>query len=104
MKRTTVMLDEETYEQLKSMAKRKGVSSGTMLREAVATYVATANAGQTAAGPLDALIGMFDLGEDDVAARDEEILKATLGKDLPPRSARDETLARGPGDRREGNR
>lgn len=86
MKRTTVMLDEEMYARLKSLARQRGATSGLMIREAVAAYV-TAEVMKDQGGddsPLAPLVGLFDLGAEDVAATMEEYLKATMGRGLPP--------------------
>jgi predicted transcriptional regulator len=39
MKRTTVMIDDLIYEQLRSLARRQGTTTSSVLREAVARYV-----------------------------------------------------------------
>lgn len=85
MKRTTVMLDEDVYARLKTLAQHKGVTGGAMIREAVAVYVA-AGAGSDLS-PLAPLIGLFDGPDEDLGAQVEDILWATMAKGLEPGEA-----------------
>jgi hypothetical protein len=71
MKRTTVMLDEHTYEQLREIARRRRTTSSGLIREALARYVADEGRGDVS--PLAPLIGIFDGPATDVGARAEEI-------------------------------
>ncbi len=89
MKRTTVMLDEEVYARLKGLAQRKGVTSGRMIREAVAAYVVTETEQLADAEPcpLEPFIGMFEGQDDDMSERMEEYLMQTMGKGLSPGEA-----------------
>jgi predicted DNA-binding protein len=70
MKRTTVFLDEALLRRLKQFAYRRGVSCATVVREAVAAYVAE----PTSAGVLPSVAGRYASGKTDTAERAEELL------------------------------
>ena len=70
MKRTTIFLDEPLRRQLQRLAKRRGVSFATIVREAMATYVAE----PVTAGALPSVAGRFASGIADTSARVDELL------------------------------
>ena len=70
MKRTTVFLDEQTLARLRRAAQRQGVSSATLVREAVSRYL---DAPQGAAG-LPPIAGKFASAATDTAERVDELL------------------------------
>jgi hypothetical protein len=70
MKRTTVFLDEQTIRRLRREAHRLGVSSATLVREAVSRYL---NAPQGAGG-LPPIAGKFSSAATDTAERVDELL------------------------------
>jgi predicted DNA-binding protein len=72
MKRTTVMLDDENLARLHLIARRRGTTSSALIREAVGRYVAQAQ--ESAASPLDSLIGVFDGPAEALGAATEEIV------------------------------
>ena len=84
MKRTTVMMDELTYEQLQVIARRKRTQSSKLIREAVTRYVVEEN--QASTSPLEPLIGMFDGPATDLGARTKEIFAEVMDKKFPPRA------------------
>jgi Ribbon-helix-helix protein, copG family len=70
MKRTTVFLDEQTILRLQRVAERTGVSAASLVREAVAQYLAApANA-----SPLPSVAGQFASGASDTSERVDELL------------------------------
>ena len=52
MKRTTIMADEELLYKIGRIAQRKGVSKATIIREALAEYVAEEEADEPFENPL----------------------------------------------------
>lgn len=72
MKRTTIMMDEETYERLKAIARRRGVTTSAAIREAVGGYVSAHLADST--HPLERLIGLVDGPEEPLAIQSGEIV------------------------------
>ena len=70
MKRTTVFLDELTLSRLQKAAQRRGVSSASMVREAVALYLA---APVTKTG-VPSISGQFASGTSDTSDRVDELL------------------------------
>jgi hypothetical protein len=70
MKRTTVFLDEQTIRRLRREAHRLGVSSATLVREAVSRYL---DAPHGAAG-LPPIAGKFASGATDTAERVDALL------------------------------
>ncbi|HKS06239.1 MAG TPA: CopG family transcriptional regulator [Gemmatimonadaceae bacterium] len=71
MKRTSLFLDEQLLRQLKRVAARRGVSFATVVREAMAAYVAAPAAG---GGALPSVAGKFSSGRSDTSARVDELL------------------------------
>jgi hypothetical protein len=70
MKRTTVFLDDKLLGQLKRLAHRRGVSFASVVREAMATYVAE----PAALGTVPSVAGRFASGTDDTSARVDDLL------------------------------
>jgi hypothetical protein len=62
MKRTTVMVDEGTYAELESLARRDGVSTGHLIREAMASYVTDRERQENGGppNPLPSFVGAVD--------------------------------------------
>jgi len=75
MRRTTILADPELLTNLEEIARRDGRPTSHVIREAMERYV-VARRGETGA-ELPAVVGMFE-GADDVAERDEEILRAEM--------------------------
>lgn len=71
MKRTSLFLDEQLLRQLKRVAARRGVSFATVVREAMAAYVA---APMTSGGTLPSVAGKFSSGRTDTSTRVDELL------------------------------
>ncbi len=69
MKRSSFFLDEQVLEALARMARRRGVSLATVVREAAAEYVARAPR-----RPLPSVVGQYRSGRSDLAERSEELL------------------------------
>ena len=70
MKRTSVFLDEQLLARLQKAAHRCGVSSASMVREAVALYLAAA---PTQTG-VPSISGQFASGTSDTSDRVDELL------------------------------
>jgi hypothetical protein len=70
MKRTTVFLDEGTLERLRRAAQRQGVSSATLVREAVARYLEA----PPGTGGLPSIAGQFASTHSDTVDRADELL------------------------------
>lgn len=70
MKRTTVYLDEASYERLKRLARRRGCAPAVLVREAVAEYGA-----RHASRRLPESLGAFRSGRRDLGERAEDLLK-----------------------------
>ena len=70
MKRTTVFLDEQTLLRLRRAAQRKGVSSATLVREAVSRYLDAPPAKRG----LPSVAGQFASTHRDTAERTDELL------------------------------
>ncbi len=70
MKRTSLFLDERLLRSLSRAAKQRQVSVASLIREAVANYLADSVSG----GRLPSIAGRFSSGRDDVAERNEELL------------------------------
>lgn len=70
MKRTTVFLDEQTLRRLRREAQRQGVSSATLVREAVSRYLEAPKTG----GVLPSIAGKFASSRADTAERVDELL------------------------------
>lgn len=69
MKRTTIFLDESLLKALKRIASRREVSFATVVREAMAAYVA-----EPAATGVPMIAGEFASGTADTASRVDELL------------------------------
>jgi hypothetical protein len=69
-KRTTVFLDEQILRDLKRLAARRDVSFATVVREAMATYLAT----PSVPGSLPSVAGRFESGTTDTSSRTDELL------------------------------
>lgn len=69
MKRTSLFLDAKLLENLRRAADRRGVSVASLVREAVAAYLAPA-----AAGALPSFTGKFESGHTDTSARVDDLL------------------------------
>lgn len=70
MKRTSLFLDEKLLRALKRAAERKGASVASLIREAVANYLADPATG----GRLPSVAGRFSSGMHDTAERTDELL------------------------------
>jgi predicted transcriptional regulator len=75
MRRTTILADPELLTNLEEIARRDGLPTSHVIREAMERYVA-ARRGESGAD-LPAIVGMFE-GAGDVAERDEEILREEM--------------------------
>lgn len=79
MKRTTVMLDEGAYAELESYARRDGVSTGHLIREAMERYLTDRERREAAAPvPLPSFVGAVDDPDMVQGADVEEFLEAWL--------------------------
>jgi ribbon-helix-helix CopG family protein len=72
--KTTVYLDSDSYGSLKRIARRRGVSAASLVREAVAEYAARHD---TVGRPRS--IGGFASGRGDLGARAETLLRGFGG-------------------------
>jgi hypothetical protein len=70
MKRTTVFLDDGLLARARRHARREGVSFATVVREALAAYLATPRGDAS----LPSIAGRFSSGSDDTAERADELL------------------------------
>ena len=70
MKRTTMFIDEELLARLQRLAHRKGVSYATLVREALAQYLANPRS----AGSLPSIAGRFSSGTTDTSERVDDLL------------------------------
>jgi hypothetical protein len=70
MKRTTVFLEEQTLRRLRQVAQRQGVSSATLIREAVSRYLDA----PTPPRALPSIAGRFASTKPDTADRVDELL------------------------------
>ena len=71
VKRTTVFLDEPLIRRAMRMARSQGRSFASLVREAVAAYVAGSPKGRR---PLPSITGIADSGETDTSERVDELL------------------------------
>lgn len=73
MKRTTMMIDEETLLELSQIADERNVSASQVVREALAEYVLVARSEQRSVRPLPSFI---DIGEGpaDLSEHAEELV------------------------------
>lgn len=70
MRRTSLFLDEHLIMRLQRLARSRGVSFATLVREALTQYLA----GPTPARPLPSIAGRFTSGHTDTAERADELL------------------------------
>lgn len=70
MKRTSLFLDEGVLEALEAEAGRRGVSVASLVREALAAYVANPGGRM----PLPSITGQFASGTTDTSVRVDELL------------------------------
>lgn len=70
MKRTTIFLPEQTVKQLQRAAQRRHVSTATLIREAVATYLSTPRS----AGAIPSIAGQFASGSGETSEHVDELL------------------------------
>ncbi len=70
MKRTSLFLDAKTLRDAQRLAKSRGVSMATLVREAMAAYLA----GPPAGDPLPSIAGSFSSGTSDTSERVDELL------------------------------
>jgi hypothetical protein len=70
MKRTTVFLDEQTLARLRRAAQRQGVSSATLVREALNRYLAA----PPGTAKLPSIAGKFSSSTADTAERVDALL------------------------------
>ena len=70
MKRTTMFIDEALLKRLQRIAQRKGVSYATLVREALAQYLADPRVD----GTLPSVAGRFASGETDTSERVDDLL------------------------------
>lgn len=71
MKRTTIFIDEAVLGRLRRFAKREGISSAAVVREAVATYLETQESEKRG---VPKLAGRFESGHTDTSERVDELL------------------------------
>jgi hypothetical protein len=76
MKRTTILADEGLLTEIKHLAAREGKTVTTVVREALAAYVADHQRGRRYS-----LVGIGRSGSGDVARRAEEILAREITRD-----------------------
>ncbi len=69
MKRTTIFVDPRLERELKRVAAQRNVTFATVVREAMAAYLAT-----PAAGVVPSIAGRFTSGKSDTSARVDELL------------------------------
>jgi hypothetical protein len=100
MKRTTIFVPEDLERDLQLYARRDGRPAASLVREALAGYIARRRQEQ----PLPAFAGQFASGRADTADRHDELLFRSLGPhdDRPraPRSRRTPARVRRPASRR----
>jgi hypothetical protein len=70
VKRTSLFLDEAVLEALEAEATRRGISMASLVREALAAYVAQPGGRM----PLPSITGQFASGHADTSARVDELL------------------------------
>ena len=71
MRRTSLFLDEELTARVQRLARKRGVSFATVVREALAEYVISGDAGRTA---VPSIAGRFASGTSDTSERIDELL------------------------------
>jgi hypothetical protein len=93
MKRTTIFVPEALERDLQLCARRKGLPTAAVVREALAAYLAQ----EQPAIELPSFAGAFDSGFTDTAERHEELLFAHLsphGRAAPARATSRQTPRR----------
>jgi predicted DNA-binding protein len=70
MRRTSLFLDDQTIKRMQKLARARGVSFATVVREALAQYVADV---EPASG-LPSIAGRFSSGSTDTSTRVDEFL------------------------------
>jgi predicted DNA-binding protein len=70
MHRTSLFLDEDTIKRIQKLARARGVSFATLVREALAQYVVEAEP----SSPVPSIAGRFASGETDTSERVDELL------------------------------
>lgn len=77
MKRTTIMIEEELLYDLKQIAQQQGLSTSSVIREALAAYVTEQHEESPPENPLLSIIGLGASEEvvDLSNGKDEEILQ-----------------------------
>ena len=70
MRRTSLFLDEQTIKRMQKLARSRGVSFATVVREALAQYVADAETGPA----VPSIAGRFASGKADTSERVDELL------------------------------
>ena len=70
MNRTSLFLDEDTIKRIQKLARARGVSFATVVREALAQYVLEAEP----AADVPSIAGRFASGETDTSERVDELL------------------------------
>lgn len=70
MNRTSLFLDEEMIKRIQKLARARGVSFATVVREALAHYIVEAEP----ATPLPSIVGRFASGETDTSERVDQLL------------------------------
>ncbi len=83
MKRITTSVDQATYASLDDLARRDGVSTSSLIREAMERYV-TEREGASEPRPLPDWVGILQGDGTPFAERDEEILDAAWVDELTP--------------------
>ena len=83
MDKTTLYLDGDDYRRLKRIAQARKVAPASLVREAVAEYVARHGARR-----LPKSLGAGDSGRTDLAERAEDLLEG-MGEMARPRTRRD---------------
>jgi hypothetical protein len=73
MKRTTIMIEEETLLELSQIADERNVSASQVVREALAEYVLIARSEQRSVRPLPSFIGISE-GPADLSESAEEFV------------------------------
>ncbi len=68
MHKTTLYLDDEIYEQIRRRAESSGKTQASIIREALASFLA-------ASAPRPSSIGLGDSGQGDLSERVEELLE-----------------------------
>ena len=92
MKRTTIFIPESIERDLHLYARRERRPAASIVREAIAAYIARGHGGS----PLPSFAGAFDSGRTDTAERHEELLFGALtphgGHPTRPKRARRRTI------------